>query len=57
MTLEARENSGSVGTGLPIPARGGKLDPDVLAFVEALARFTARKDHEAELKRASRELN
>lgn len=34
----------------PLPATPGKgkLDPDVVAFVEALARYAARKDHEAQ---------
>jgi hypothetical protein len=33
-----------------LPGRNGrdKLDPDVVAFVEALARYAARKDHEAQ---------
>jgi hypothetical protein len=29
--------------GIPEPA---KLDPDLIAFVEALARYAARRDHE-----------
>jgi hypothetical protein len=31
-------------SGSPEPA---KLDPDLVAFVEALARYAARRDHEA----------
>lgn len=34
---------------LPRHSGAGKLDPDVVAFVEALARYAARKDHEAQL--------
>jgi hypothetical protein len=37
-------------TGLPAASGPAKLDPDVVAFVEALARYAARKDHEAHLK-------
>lgn len=33
---------------LPRHSEAGKLDPDVVAFVEALARYSARKDHEAQ---------
>jgi hypothetical protein len=33
--------------GLPRPPGLAKLDPDAVAFVEALARYAARKDHEA----------
>jgi hypothetical protein len=29
----------------------GKLDPDVLAFVEAMARYAARRDHEAQTRK------
>lgn len=36
--------------GLTRPSRPATLDPDVLAFVEALARYAARKDHEAQSK-------
>jgi hypothetical protein len=43
--------------GLPKPLSSAKLDPDLVAFVEALARYAARKDHEAETRKASRELN
>jgi hypothetical protein len=33
-----------------LPRRNGrdKLDPDVVEFVQALARYAARKDHEAQ---------
>ena len=32
---------------LPGESLPAKLDPDVIAFIEALARYAARKDHEA----------
>ena len=33
-----------------LPGQPGqrKLDPDIVAFIEALARYAARKDHEAQ---------
>jgi hypothetical protein len=34
--------------GLPRRGGRGKLDPDMVAFVEALARYAARRDHEAQ---------
>jgi len=34
--------------GLPRRNGRGRLDPDVVAFVEALARYAARQDHEAQ---------
>jgi hypothetical protein len=43
--------------GLPRNSDPAKLDPDLLAFVEALARYQARKDHEAQSKVRSREPN
>lgn len=43
--------------GLPQPSSTAKLDPDVLAFVEALARYAARKDHEAQSRGLSTGLN
>jgi hypothetical protein len=39
--------------GLTLPATRGKLDPDLIAFVEALARYAARKDHAAQDRRAA----
>ena len=33
--------------GLPANSDHAKLDPDLVAFVEALARYAARRDHEA----------
>jgi hypothetical protein len=36
-----------------LPSSRDKLDHDVVAFVEALARYAARRDHEAQ----SRKLN
>lgn len=33
---------------LPGPHGQRKLDPDVVAFIEALARYQARIDHEAQ---------
>lgn len=50
MVTQARQNCGPTTAGLPAPRGQGKLDPDVLAFVEALARYAARKDHEAQSK-------
>jgi len=35
------------GKGLPGNSDPAKLDPDLVAFVEALARYAARRDHEA----------
>lgn len=43
--------------GLTPRSSPAKLDPDVLAFVEALARYAARKDHEAQSKGPPRGLN
>jgi len=43
--------------GLPRDSDPAKLDPDLIAFVEALARYQARKDHEAQFKGPLRELN
>lgn len=37
--------------GLPRANGRDKLDPDVLAFVEALARYAARRDHEAQTRK------
>jgi hypothetical protein len=34
------------GKGLPGIPEPAKLDPDLIAFVEALARYAARRDHE-----------
>jgi hypothetical protein len=43
-------STGSLTGPRPLPATPGrgKLDPDVVEFVEALARYAARKDHEAQ---------
>ena len=56
--LENANNCGPRGLlgfpqGLPRRNGRGRLDPDVVAFVEALARYAARQDHEAQ----SRKLN
>jgi len=40
--------------GLPSVSGPAKLDPDLVVFVEALARYGARIDHEAELWEAKR---
>jgi|tagenome__1003787_1003787.scaffolds.fasta_scaffold19397531_1 hypothetical protein len=34
-----------------------RLDPDLIAFVEAYARYSARKDHEAEVNSPPRTLH
>lgn len=34
--------------GLPRPSGRDRLDPDLVAFVEALARYAARQDYEAQ---------
>jgi hypothetical protein len=54
--LKCLDSCGSGGVsaglqGLPKSNGWGKLDPDVLAFVEALARYAARRDHEAETRK------
>jgi hypothetical protein len=57
-TADSCESTGALANlrGLPRSSDQDNLDPDVVAFVQALAKYAARQDHEAQ-SRSPKELN